>query len=104
MSESEKEEQNVFKNQLLSAIGEENVDEIIELIDNGAKVHEMFEDNWSPLHLAIAWGKFKSAKFLIEFGLDIHSYNPVGQSTLTLAISENQVDNNRNSLAKRCRS
>ena len=39
MSESEKEQQNAFKNQLLSAIGDENVDEIIELIEKGAKVH-----------------------------------------------------------------
>jgi len=53
---------------LLNAVDEQNFEEVVKLVNAGAKINQKNSIGFTPLLIAAGWGDVKMVKFLINHG------------------------------------
>lgn len=69
---------------LHEAVALGDVETMMYLIGEGATVHEMSYDGWTPLHLASFFGSYEAALLLIERGADVNAVSTNNQRNMPI--------------------
>jgi ankyrin repeat protein len=56
------------------------------LLDRGANVNAQDDNLFTPLHVAVQYGRFQVAEVLLEHDLDLHLKNNIGKTPLQVAL------------------
>ncbi|WP_253303211.1 ankyrin repeat domain-containing protein [Wolbachia endosymbiont of Phyllotreta cruciferae] len=78
--------------QLLTAVQDNNLNKVKDLVSRGADVNMQYGNGWAPLHLAALEGCFVIVKYLIENNANIDAKNNIGRTSLHNAARNGHLD------------
>lgn len=78
--------------QLLKAVARGNANACHHLLEQGANIHAVDEQNWSALHLAAFFGRADACQSLLAHGANADAVTKRGESALHLAAHDGHAD------------
>lgn len=80
-------------NDLLRAVQDGDLEKVVELIENGANVNAMANDDWTPLLIALDQEYMDIAEELINAGADVNAKEKAGKFTVLMhAVASGNLD------------